>query len=193
MLYLLIAAFFWGTSFIAAKITYLMADPTLIVLFRMIIAGTVMLPVSVRYFYRGHAQSKKFWAKLILIGVLTYPVSLLGLNLTSGSSAATVIGIEPLMVAIVGVVIFKEKASPLIILLGIMAFAGVALVVGSDSGEISLLGCFLVLLSTVAVAFWLRLPQQMLSEIDTKPFTALSIQLGTLAGLPLMLALVKNW
>ncbi|WP_158074715.1 EamA family transporter, partial [Basilea psittacipulmonis] len=49
MLYLLIAAFFWGTSFIAGKFAYTMADPALVVLFRLIIAGSIMLPISLRY------------------------------------------------------------------------------------------------------------------------------------------------
>ncbi|WP_392387055.1 EamA family transporter [Basilea psittacipulmonis] len=63
--------------------------------------------------------------KIALLGFLTYPATFLlqflGLSLTSASSAATVIGLEPLMVAIVGAIFFKEKIRPSILFLSISA------------------------------------------------------------------------
>lgn len=60
---------------------------------------------------------------LILLGILTYPLTsmlqFIGLSFTSASSATTVIGIEPVMITIVGFIFFKEKASPIVFLLGI--------------------------------------------------------------------------
>lgn len=104
------------------------------------------------------------------------------------------IGIEPLMVILIGQLFFKEKASLTIWLLGIIAFIGVFLLVGlSDSKEISLIGCLLVLASTIVVALWLRLSKSVLGNLNPKVYTALSLQLGTLIGLPFMLLLVKNW
>ncbi|AIL33087.1 DMT family transporter [Basilea psittacipulmonis] len=198
MLYLLIAAFFWGTSFIAGKFAYTMADPALVVLFRLIIAGSIMLPISLRYWQqKTNIDTSIIW-KIALLGFLTYPITFLlqflGLSLTSASSAATVIGLEPLMVAIVGAIFFKEKITPSILFLSTLAFIGVTLVVSNDqAGTISVTGCALVLLSTVVVAFWLRLSQQILKQVDSKIYTALSIQLGTIIGLPLILLLVKDW
>ena len=104
------------------------------------------------------------------------------------------IGIEPLMVILIGQHFFKEKASLTIWLLGIIAFIGVFLLVGlSDSEEISLIGCLLVLASTIVVALWLRLSKSVLGNLNPKVYTALSLQLGTLIGLPFMLLLVKDW
>lgn len=89
---------------------------------------------------------------------------------------------------------FKEKASLTIWLLGIIAFIGVFLLVGlSDNEEISLIGCLLVLASTIVVALWLRLSKSVLGNLNPKVYTALSLQLGTLIGLPFMLLLVKDW
>lgn len=74
------------------------------------------------------------------------------------------------------------------------AFVGVALVVGVSSDEnISLMGCFLVLSSTVVVAFWLRMSKQILASMDAKLYTALTIVSGTLFGIPIILFLIKNW
>ena len=200
MFYLLLASFFWGTSFIAGKYAYTMADPSLIVLFRLIIASLITLPLTWRYLQQQTSSQTASisWKKIAFLGFLTYPVTFLfqflGLSLTSASSAATVIGIEPLIVAISGAIFFKDKLSPSILLLGIMAFIGVALVVTHDQGgTVSLWGCTLVFFSTIAVAFWLRLSQQILQKMDAKVFTALSIQLGTLVGLPIMLLATQDW
>lgn len=197
MIYLLLASFLWGTSFIAGKFAYETLDPALVVLFRLIIAGGILFPITLR-FIKENSQSKVNWRKIALLGFLTYPATFLlqfiGLQYTSASSAATMIGIEPLMVILVGQLFFKEKASLTIWLLGIIAFIGVFLLVGlSDSEEISLIGCLLVLASTIVVALWLRLSKSVLGNLNPKVYTALSLQLGTLIGLPFMLLLVKDW
>ena len=197
MIYLLLASFLWGTSFIAGKFAYETLDPALVVLFRLIIAGVILFPITLR-FIKENSKSDVDWKKIALLGFLTYPATFLlqfiGLQYTSASSAATMIGIEPLMVILVGQLFFKEKASLTIWLLGIIAFIGVFLLVGlSDSEEISLIGCLLVLASTIVVALWLRLSKSVLGNLNPKVYTSLSLQLGTLIGLPFMLLLVKDW
>ena len=197
MFYLLLASFLWGTSFIAGKFAYETLDPALVVLFRLIIAGVILFPITLR-FIKENSKSDVDWKKIALLGFLTYPATFLlqfiGLQYTSASSAATMIGIEPLMVILIGQRFFKEKASLTIWLLGIIAFIGVFLLVGlSDSEEISLIGCLLVLTSTIVVALWLRLSKSVLGNLNPKVYTALSLQLGTLIGLPFMLLLVKDW
>ena len=197
MIYLLLASFLWGTSFIAGKFAYETLDPALVVLFRLIIAGVILFPITLR-FIKKNSKSDVDWKKIALLGFLTYPATFLlqfiGLQYTSASSAATMIGIEPLMVILIGRLFFKEKASLTIWLLGIIAFIGVFLLVGlSDSEEISLIGCLLVLASTIVVALWLRLSKSGLGHLNPKVSTAVSLQLGTLIGLPFMLLLVKDW
>lgn len=197
MIYLLLASFLWGTSFIAGKFTYETLDPALVVLFRLIIAGVILFPITLR-FIKENSKSDVDWKKIALLGFLTYPATFLlqfiGLQYTSASSAATMIGIEPLMVILIGQLFFKEKASLTIWLLGTIAFIGVFLLVGlSDNEEISLIGCLLVLASTIVVALWLRLSKSVLGNLNPKVYTALSLQLGTLIGLPFMLLLVKDW
>ncbi|WP_455483713.1 DMT family transporter [Haemophilus parahaemolyticus] len=197
MFYLLLASFLWGTSFIAGKFAYETLDPALVVLFRLIIAGVILFPITLR-FIKENSKSDVDWKKIALLGFLTYPATFLlqfiGLQYTSASSAATMIGIEPLMVILIGQLFFKEKASLTIWLLGIIAFIGVFLLVGlSNSEEISLIGCLLVLASTIVVALWLRLSKSVLGNLNPKVYTALSLQLGILIGLPFMLLLVKDW
>lgn len=199
MIYLVIASFLWGTSFIAGKIAYNMLDPSLVVAFRHILASIILLPVTLSFIRQEKEDfSRKDFFMLVLLGILTYPLTsmlqFLGLSFTSASSATTIIGIEPVMIAIIGFLFFKERTSPIVFFLGIVALLGVALTVGISALEnVSFFGCFLVFLSTIVVSFWVRLSKKILTKMSSNYYTALTIQLGTLFALPIMLFLVRNW
>ncbi|CAL7911819.1 DMT family transporter [Fusobacterium necrophorum] len=199
MIYLVIASFLWGTSFIAGKIAYNMLDPSLVVAFRYILASIILLPVTLSFIRQEKEDfSRKDFFMLVLLGILTYPLTsmlqFLGLSFTSTSSATTIIGIEPVMIAIIGFLFFKERTSPIVFFLGIVALLGVALTVGVSALEnVSFFGCFLVFLSTIVVSFWVRLSKKILTKMSSNYYTALTIQLGTLFALPIMLFLVRNW
>lgn len=199
MIYLLVAAFLWGTSFIAGKIAYDMLDPSLVVSIRYVLASIILLPITFSFMKKKEdTLTKKDFILLVVLGILTYPITsmlqFIGLSFTSASSATTIIGIEPIMIAIIGYIFFKEKISPVIFILGILAFLGVALTVGISALEnISFFGCFLVFLSTIVVSFWVQLSKKLLTKINSNYYTVLTIQLGTIFALPLMLFLVKNW
>lgn len=197
MHYLLLAAFLWGTSFIAGKIAYQSAEPALVVLLRLLLAAVLLLPLTLRFF-RQHRLDKQQFLQLAGLGVLTYPLTFLlqfeGLKHTSAASAAAMLGFEPVMVVLAGYFFFKERVSAKTWLLSLMALCGVVLVAGvSQNEQISLFGCLLVLASTVLVAFWLRWSKSVMQNMDTQSYTALSLQLGTLFGMPLMAALVQDW
>ena len=199
MIYLLIASFLWGTSFIAGKIAYNMFDPSLVVALRYIFASIILSPVTISFMRQEKETiNKKDFFMLILLGILTYPLTsmlqFIGLSFTSASSATTIIGIEPIMITMIGFIFFKEKTSPIVFFLGIVAFFGVALTVGVSALEnVSFFGCFLVFLSTIVVSFWVQLSKKVLTKISSNYYTALTIQLGTLFTLPIMLFLVKSW
>ena len=199
MIYLLIAAFLWGTSFIAGKIAYDMLDPSLVVAIRYILASIILLPMTFSFMKKKEESfTKKNFILLVILGILTYPLpsmlQFIGLSFTSASSATTIIGIEPIMITMIGFIFFKEKTSPIVFFLGIVAFFGVALTVGVSALEnVSFFGCFLVFLSTIVVSFWVRLSKKILTKMNSNYYTALTIQLGTLFALPIMLFLVKSW
>lgn len=198
MIYLWLAAFLWGTSFIAGKIAYNMADPALVVMFRLIIASVVMLPFCLRRFKTVPLMSRKEWWRLALLGFLSYPVTFIlqfvGLSMTSASSAATMMGTEPVMVVLMGWLVYREKASLETVFLAFLAFIGVALVVGEPGDDnVSVPGCMLVLSSTVVVGCWLRLSKHFLSKMDPTFMTAFTLGVGSLLGAPLVLLLAKDW
>lgn len=200
MHYLLIASFMWGSSFIATKLAYAMIDPVLVVLFRLLLATLVTLPISYHYVKDGNSLSRQKLMQIIVLGSLTYPVTYLlqisGLKLIPAVSAVTIIGMEPIIIVLVGLLFFREKTPVVVFILGIVAFIGVLLVVGKPQQShdgISLLGCSLVFSSTIVMAFWIRLSQKFMRSMNVKIYTALTLQTGTLFGLPLMLPLVEQW
>lgn len=118
------------------------------------------------------------------------------MKLIPAVNAVTIIGMEPIIIVLVGLIFFREKTPLLVFILGIVAFIGVLLVVGKPekaSGNTALLGASLVFTSTIVMAFWIRLSQKLLREINVKIYTALTLQTGTVFGLPFMLFLVENW
>ena len=176
-----------------------MFDPSLVVALRYIFASIILSPVTISFMRQEKETiNKKDFFMLILLGILTYPLTsmlqFIGLSFTSASSATTIIGIEPIMITMIGFIFFKEKTSPIVFFLGIIAFLGVALTVGVSALEnVSFFGCFLVFLSTIVVSFWVQLSKKVLTKINSNYYTALTIQLGTIFALPIMLFLVKNW
>ena len=67
MIYLLIASFLWGTSFIAGKIAYNMFDPSLVVALRYIFASIILSPVTISFMRQEKETiNKKDWNKTSL-------------------------------------------------------------------------------------------------------------------------------
>ena len=98
MFYQILALLIWSSSFIAAKFTYNMLDPVLMVQFRLLISALIVLPVCRRHL--GRVPRGK-WKPLLWLSFANYIVVLLlqfvGLKYTSAASAETVIGLEPLL------------------------------------------------------------------------------------------------
>lgn len=186
MFYLIVAAFLWGTSFIAGKYAYGMFEPVMLVQLRLAIAALFFLPIFVKRF---SLITLSQWKSLLLLSFLIFPATFIlqfvGLKYTSASSAATMIGIEPLMVVLIGSLFFSGTARKIDWLMAIVAFFGVALVVGeSNSSEVTLYGCSLVLLSTVVVGFWIQLSKRLLTNMPSTDFTAITLVLGCILCLP---------
>ena len=88
MLYQILALLIWGSSFIAAKYSYEMLDPTLMVEARLLIAALMVLPSCRRHLGR---IPRSEWKPLLWISFVNYVVVLMlqfiGLKYTSAASA----------------------------------------------------------------------------------------------------------
>lgn len=152
MLYQIIAIFIWASSFVAGKYAFTMLDPVLTVQTRLIIISFLIFPLFLRHWKK---VDKTVRPQLWWLGFLNYPaiflLQFIGLHYTSAASAATIIGLEPLLIVFMGHFFFKDKAAWYHWFFGAMAFAGVAILIagGRSEGEITLFGCTLILLAGV--------------------------------------------
>ena len=137
MFYQILALLIWGSSFIAAKYSYEMIDPALMVEARLLIAALMVLPSCRRYLGR---IPRSEWKPLLWISFVNYVVVLMlqfiGLKYTSAASAITMVGLEPLLVVFVGHFFFNDKAKLYHWICCAAAFAGVGMMVlgGAEEG-----------------------------------------------------------
>jgi len=192
-LFLFGAACFWGTSFVAGKFAFGIADAPLVVLGRFLIASIFWLPTFVQ---ASKSLPKSRWGPLLLLAFLMIPATFLlqfmGLKYTSASSAAIMIGFEPLIIVLMGYWFWKEKLTGLNIIFSITAMLGVLLVMGWPE-DASFLGSALVLLSTVVVAIWMRWSKVWMNTMSVNAFTALITVTGTALLVPCALLLTQSW
>ncbi|MGC6342161.1 DMT family transporter [Bisgaard Taxon 45] len=196
MIYQIIALFIWASSFVAGKYAFTMLDPVLTVQARLIIITLLIFPLFLRHWKK---VDKSLRPQLWWLGFINYPAIFLlqfvGLHYTSAASAATIIGLEPLLIVFVGHVFFKDKARWYHWFFGTMAFIGVAILIsgGRNEGEITVLGCFLVLLAGILFASCLRWTKSMINKITAPVYTAISVVLGAITCLPFTLFLTQDW
>ncbi|GJH43411.1 DMT family transporter [Pasteurella canis] len=196
MFYQILALCIWASSLVAGKYAFTMLDPVLTVQVRLIIISFLIFPLFLRHWKKvdKHWRSQLWW-----LGFINYPVIFLlqfiGLKYTSAASAVTIIGLEPLLIVFIGHFFFQDKACWYHWLFGVIAFLGVAMLIigGGDTGEISLLGCGLVLLAGICFSASLRWTKKMITHITAPAYTAISVVLGAITCLPFTLLLTQDW
>ena len=193
ILCLLLATFLWGTSFVAGKYALDVADAPLVVLARFLWSALFWLPTFRRI---APTINKSQWYSLsslaFLMIPLTFLLQLIGLQYTSASSAAVMMGFSPLMVVLMGWLIWREHLNKVDVLLSVVALMGVILVMGWPK-DLHFLGAFLVLLSSIVVAIWLRWSKIWMQTLAVSHFTALTTVLGTALLIPCTLFLTQHW
>lgn len=196
MLYSLLAVLIWGSSFVAGKFAYSVADPVLTVQFRLIVAALIVSPGFAKEYRKiPKALRPRMWLIALLSFPVVYLLQFIGLKYTSASSAITIIGIEPILVVLAGYLFFRERASALDWLAGCAAFAGIVLVVlgGQDDGEAGLWGSLLVFAATLAFVFCLHFSKAVMRDMSARTFSVTTMVLGAILCLPFTPLLTQSW
>ncbi|MCK3658411.1 hypothetical protein A4G18_06740 [Pasteurellaceae bacterium Pebbles2] len=196
MIFQLFAMLIWASSLIAGKFSYSSFDPALMVQLRLAIAAVFCLPIFFKKYRKIPPHLiKNVWLSALFCFPVVFMLQFLGLSLTSASSAVTMLGTEPLIIVLIGWLFFKQGLKLLDVILGLVAFLGVALVMlgSEEGGDISLLGCLLVILGGIVFAFGFYISKQVMSEVKPVVFTNIMIVLGTLMCIPFTLLLTQSW
>ncbi|WP_225747538.1 DMT family transporter [Eikenella sp. Marseille-P7795] len=195
MLYQIIALLLWSSAFIAAKYTFTMMDPALMLLFRLGIASLLALPPCLRYWRQVEGRH---WKGLLWMSFWNYVVVMMlefvGAKTTSAASATTILGLSPILTVFIGHFFFYDRAHWSVWLCGVAAFAGVALLIagGGEGGEVGLWGSALVFAGNTVFCAVLRPTQDMIKKIGVSAFTSISMAVAPLLCLPATLVFADS-
>lgn len=142
------------------------------------------------------------WVSLVVIGVLWFAVYHLALNQgevwVDAGTAAMLLQVSPVLVAVLAAIFLGERfTAPLVVGL-LVAFAGVALIGLSGSGDADvdsgkvLLGALLCLVSAITYSVSLILQKPLVAELSAVHVTWLACVIGAVACLPFAPGLVAE-
>jgi drug/metabolite transporter (DMT)-like permease len=186
----------WASAFVAIRHLGVAFSPGSLSLGRLLV-GTLALGVVL--FTRGWSRpSWADWLRMVAIGLLWFGLYNVALNAgerrVDAGTAALLIQLSPLLVAVLAAVFLDERPT---IALGVgllVAFAGVVLIATStsDGGGRDLVGVGLCLLSAAAYAISLVLQKPLVSRLPAIQVTWTACAVGTVACLPFAGDLVSD-
>lgn len=198
LLYQMLAIVIWSSSFVAAKYAYTMIDAAWMVQIRFAIAALIVLPACWRY--RNKIPQNQ-WGNLLFLSFVNYVLVLMlqfmGVKYTSAASATTIVGLEPILMVLLGHFFFGDKAKWWDWLCSIVAFIGVAMLVlgghGAEHGaKVDLFGCLLILLAGVLFCAAYRPTQTLIAQIGAPAYTSWSLLLSAILCLPFSWLLAQS-
>ena len=138
----LVAVVVWGFSFIATKYALNEVKPVSIVFLRQLFGISFLVAIAYKQKMNFAVKGRDFsW--VLLLGALTTLhlwIQVTGLQWTSASNTGWIIGITPVLMAILGFIFFKEKILGQQIAGILISFFGLLLLVGKgDLGNIDLI------------------------------------------------------
>lgn len=176
LLLALVTAACWATLPVALKLTLEQVDAITLTWFRFLVAALLMgawLAWKGQAIAPYRALSRRHWAMLLGAGLLllgNYVFYLLGVQFTTPGNAQLLIQLAPLLMALGGILVFRERFSRaqwvglLLIVVGLLAFF---LEQNAGHGGQYALGAGLVVLAAVVWAGYALLQKQLLLRLSS--------------------------
>ncbi|SHK48620.1 DMT family transporter [Desulforamulus aeronauticus] len=190
--YLSLAAGIWGGMYVVSKYVLDYVPPLTLVVFRFIVAVAVLGAIFKVKEYPAVARADlKLMAWLGFIGyTVSISAQFAGTWLSSAHMGAVITSASPAFIVLFGILLLKEKITLAKLLSLLVASAGVAVVIGIGSGDLtqgSLLGNLFLVLAAVSWALY-----SVLGKIATQKYSSLTVTLyaaifGVIFTLPLAL------
>ncbi len=188
VLTLIFATFFMGSSFIASKLLLRDLAPFWLAGWRFMVAAVAMLPLAMTR--RPVAtRSQTNWLTVMLVGLLqttgTMGLLFLSMQTLSAANAAILLFTNPLWVALLSYLFFRERISPQQLVSLVVGLVGVVLAMGGQASFTDWRGTLLGLGSALCWAGSTIITKQRPAGID--PLWLNTLQMG-LGGVVLLLA-----
>ncbi|WP_096786908.1 DMT family transporter [Rhodobacter sp. CZR27] len=148
-------AFMWSSAFASARIIVAQAPPLGALSLRFLISGLLALAIGAALGQSARLNRAQ-WRGVVIFGLcqnaLYLGVNFVAMRWVSASFAAIVASTMPLLVALAGWLIFRERLRPLTALGLVAGMTGVALIMGTRlSGGEDLLGFLLCAIGVIAL------------------------------------------
>jgi drug/metabolite transporter (DMT)-like permease len=191
----LVTAGCWSTLPVALKITLGALDPYTLTWFRFLVAALAMLAwLSLRGGFGGFAalDARRWtWLSLAAIGLIgNYVFYLLGVQHTTPGNAQLLIQLAPLLMALGGIFIFRERFRAgqwlglAIIAAGLLLFFRDQLLRAASGGDYAR-GSLLVVIAAIVWAGYALLQKQLLVRLSSQAIQAFIYTLAAIVLLPL--------
>lgn len=110
-IYLLLAIIFWGWSFVATKILLDYVNPAELMGLRFIVGLPVMFAIVLGKRIRLGFSSRHRWHVLLASAIITahFLIQITGIKHTSATNTGWIIGVTPLVLAVLSFLILREK------------------------------------------------------------------------------------
>ncbi len=181
---LLFVVLLWGINVVMIKYLTNFFPPLALAPIRLSLATALLLPVVL--YKQGYTKPPRT-AMLAIIGVATFSIFLhqialsYGIALTSSSHASLILGLNPMLTTALSSYLMKEPFTKAKVLGLLFGFSGVALVVsGGSKGEATLLGDFIMFVSTATFVIGSLFVKKSTSVISPLIVTAYSHALASI-------------
>jgi RarD protein len=136
----LLAVVFWGASFVATKSLLDSLSPLWIIYIRLILGIVAALSIAL-YRKRSFSLKRKDLKGIFILAIISTThlwIQVTGMQYTSASNTGWIIGIVPVIMAIMGFLIYKERMTLMQFIGAFLAFSGlIVLISKGDLGSIN--------------------------------------------------------
>ena len=178
----------WASSFVVIRAGGAHLSPGAMSLLRIGSAAAVLVPLVLLGRVRV-PRTRRLWVGVVLWGVAWFAAYTVVLNASEtfidAATAAMIVNIAPLIVAVVSGIVFGECLPPRLVAGVLVAFGGIALItVATSTGRVSGPGIVLGIIAALLYAGSVLAQKQLLAHIDATSMTVIGIVAGFLACLP---------
>ncbi|SFE43536.1 Permease of the drug/metabolite transporter (DMT) superfamily [Lentibacillus persicus] len=183
---LLLVMLMWGLNVSAIKVLVDAIDPILLTGFRVMTAGVgVLTACAVMGLFR--LPRKNEWQVISYIAifnvVLHHSFVAIGLDLTSGINGSLILGMNPLITAMMAYLILRQRMTWVRVLGFVLGFVGVVITTMMGTGELSSvsLGDMIVFLGVLVQGFSFVLISKLNPTLDPRLATGYMLVIGAAA------------
>ena len=177
----------WGSTFVAIRVALRGYGPIELAAGRYVVASVLFGVFT--FFIRPKAPRRAHLPRIAVLGVTGFALYNFALNIgeqtVTAGAAALIVGIVPLLTALLAAVFLREGVRAQLVLGLLISFGGSALIALGGSGGVRFeSGALFLLVAAVSLASYFVLQKPLLSELRSLELTAYAVWAGTLLMLP---------